>query len=155
MEITLREATEADLPAILTLYAQLGQDDGKVLSLEAAGRIFARMKTYPDYHIYIALLNSRIVGTFALLILDNIAHMGTPSAILEDVVVEEGIRSQGIGHQMMRYANSLCREKGCYKMSLTSNRNRDAAHRFYESLGFEKHGYSFYMVMNKTESETK
>lgn len=155
MEITLREATEADLPAILTLYAQLGQDDGKVLSLEAAGRIFARMKTYPDYHIYIALLNGRIVGTFALLILDNIAHMGTPSAILEDVVVEEGIRSQGIGRQMMRYANSLCREKGCYKMSLTSNRNREAAHRFYESLGFEKHGYSFYMMMNRTESETK
>jgi GNAT superfamily N-acetyltransferase len=155
MEITLREATEADLPAILTLYAQLGQDDGKVLSLEAAGCIFARMKTYPDYRIYIALLNGRIVGTFALLILDNIAHMGTPSAILEDVVVEEGIRSQGIGRQMMRYANSLCREKGCYKMSLTSNRNREAAHRFYESLGFEKHGYSFYMIMNKTESETK
>ncbi len=155
MEITLREATEADLPAILTLYAQLGQDDGKVLSLEAASRIFVRMKTYPDYRIYIALLNGRIVGTFALLILDNIAHMGTPSAILEDVVVEEGIRSQGIGRQMMRHANSLCREKGCYKMSLTSNRNREAAHRFYESLGFEKHGYSFYMMMNKTESETK
>ena len=36
MEITTREATEVDLPAVLSLYAQLGQDYGAVLSLEEA-----------------------------------------------------------------------------------------------------------------------
>jgi predicted GNAT family acetyltransferase len=28
-------------------------------------------------------------------------------------------------------------------MTFSSNLNRQAAHRFYESLGFRKHGYSF------------
>jgi predicted GNAT family acetyltransferase len=37
----------------------------------------------------------------------------------------------------------VVREAGCYKMALSSNVKRAAAHAFYESLGFERHGYSF------------
>lgn len=145
MDITLREADESDLPSILSLYGQLGQDDGSVLSLDAATAIFARMKSYPDYTIHLALSEERVIGTFALLIMDNLGHLGTPSAILEDVVVDEQLRGHGIGTQMMEYANNICRRKGCYKMSFSSNINRAAAHRFYETLGFQKHGYSFYV----------
>jgi GNAT superfamily N-acetyltransferase len=145
MELTLREASEHDLPAILSLYAQLGQDDGSVLPLDEAGRILARFGEYPDYHIHVALFEGKILGVFALLIMDNLGHLGAPSAVLEDVVVAEGARGQGIGKRMMDYANDLCRQKGCYKMTFSSNMNREPAHRFYESLGFRKHGYSFFI----------
>ena len=114
-----------------------------MLSLDEARRIFDRLKSYPDYRIHVALADGKIVGTFALLIMDNLAHRGARSAILEDVVVEEGLRGQGIGKKMMAYAGDLCREKKCYKMALNSNRHRVEAHRFYESLGYERHGYSF------------
>jgi GNAT superfamily N-acetyltransferase len=145
MDIIMREALESDLPGVLSLYVQLGQDDGSVLSLDTAASIYRKMKSYPDYKIHVALAEGRIIGTFALLVMDNLGHCGTPSAILEDVVVGEDLRGQGIGKQMMDYANSLCRQKGCYKMSFSSNINREAAHRFYEKLGFRKHGYSFYV----------
>ena len=36
-----------------------------------------------------------------------------------------------------------CREKDCYKLVLSSNARRERAHAFYESLGFERHGFSF------------
>jgi GNAT superfamily N-acetyltransferase len=143
MDMMIREATEIDLPAILVLYAQLGQDDGSVLTLEEACRILDRMNSYPDYHLYVALVAGRIVGTFSMLIMDNMAHKGARSAILEDVVVEERLRGKGVGKRMTLFAYGLCNEKGCYKMALTSNKNRKEAHRFYESLGFEQHGYSF------------
>jgi hypothetical protein len=39
---------DADLPFLPALYAQLGQDDGTVLSMEEAGPVFARIKTCPD-----------------------------------------------------------------------------------------------------------
>ncbi len=143
MNIILREAREADLPDILSLYCQLGQNDGTVLSLDEARGIFDRLRSYPDYRIHVALADGKIVGTFALLIMDNLAHRGARSAILEDVVVAEGLRGQGVGKKMMAYAGNLCREKQCYKMALNSNRHRVAAHRFYESLGYERHGYSF------------
>jgi hypothetical protein len=35
------------------------------------------------------------------------------------------------------------KEKGCYKMTLSSNLKRESAHAFYDSLGFKKHGFSF------------
>jgi GNAT superfamily N-acetyltransferase len=44
---------------------------------------------------------------------------------------------------MMDEAAAIARGKGCYKLILSSNLKREAAHAFYESLGFERHGYSF------------
>ena len=77
--------------------------------------------------------------------MDNLAHQGIPSGVIEDVVVGERYQGKGIGKAMMTYAVNVCREQGCYKVALSSNVKREKAHRFYESLGFEKHGYSFYV----------
>jgi GNAT superfamily N-acetyltransferase len=143
MDIEICEATAEDLPSILLLYSQPGMDNGKILPLERAEETFNRIKAYPDYRIYTAVYRGQIVGTFALLIMDNLAHMGAPSGIVEDVVVHEDFRHRGIGRQMMAYAMDICRAKGCYKLVLSSNQKRENAHRFYEKLGFTKHGYSF------------
>ena len=151
-EIEVRLATEDDLPAILALYAQPDLDDGVALSIEQARRIFARFQDYPDYTLYVATLDGEVVGTFALLIMDNLAHMGAPSGVAEEVVVRPDWQGQGVGKQMMRFAMQRCRERGCYKLALSSNLKREAAHAFYESLGFRKHGYSF-MVELSSQSE--
>jgi GNAT superfamily N-acetyltransferase len=145
MNLTIREIKLADLPAVLALYAQLGEDDGRVLSVKEAEQIYRRMGNYPDYRVYLAEQNSLALGTFALLIMDNLGHLGARSAILEDVVVDSSCRGQGIGKQMMDFARRLCLDKGCYKMTFSSNRKREAAHRFYQSLGFRQHGISFYI----------
>jgi len=50
---------------------------------------------------------------------------------------------RGIGRAMMEHAREECCKAGCYKFALSSNLNREDAHRFYDSLGFERHGYSF------------
>jgi GNAT superfamily N-acetyltransferase len=141
--VDVRKATAADLPAILALYGQPDLDDGKVLDLPAAERILARMHQYPDYSVYVATLDNEVIGTFALLIMDNLAHLGAPSGIVEDVVVSSRWRGQGVGKQMMQFAVETCRRAGCYKLMLSSNLRRKPAHRFYEELGFQKHGYSF------------
>lgn len=144
-QVRIREATAEDLPTLLKLYGQLGMDDGQVLPLDLAESLFLRISNYPDYRIYLAEDKYRSIGTFALLIMDNLGHLGTPSAIIEDVVVSDSCRGQGIGQEMMAFATDLAREKGCYKFFFSSNINRIYAHRFYENLGFEKHGYSFYL----------
>jgi GNAT superfamily N-acetyltransferase len=69
--------------------------------------------------------------------------MGAPSALVEDVVVPSDWRRKGVGKAMMTYAMALCREARCYKLALSSNVIREPAHRFYESLGFTCHGFSF------------
>jgi GNAT superfamily N-acetyltransferase len=143
MQITCREAAPGDLPEVLRLYAQPELDDGVVLALPEAERLYARFARYPDYKLYVALSGGTIVGTFALLIMDNLGHLGAPSGVIEDVAVDPGCWRRGVGGAMMRHALGICRSKGCYKAALSSNVLRKDAHRFYESLGFEVHGYSF------------
>ena len=146
---TFRLAVRDDLPALLDLYAQLGQDDGRVLELPEASALWDRIEAYPDYHIHLAEQNGAIVGTWSLLVMVNLAHRGLPSAIVEDVVVDKSCRGAGIGRRMMRQAMDIARAKGCYKLALTSGQHRPDAHRFYDSLGFVRHGLSF-----QTELET-
>ena len=141
--IDIRKAVEADLPGILRLYAQPGVNDARVLPLDAATAIFRRFATYPNYHVYVATKGTDIVGSFELLVMDNLAHLGAPSAIVEDVCVDERLRSQGIGAAMMKFAMKVAASAGCYKLTLSSNLKRTRAHAFYQSLGFEQHGISF------------
>lgn len=67
----------------------------------------------------------------------NLSHVGRPYAFVEDVVVDASRRGQGHGEALMRHAIELARAAGCYKITLTSNRIRMEAHRFYERRGFK------------------
>ncbi len=138
----IREAHKTDLSSILNLYATV-LDKGETLSLTDAENHFDKMMTYPNYKVFVAEKCDLIVGTFALLIMDNLAHVGTPSGVVEDVVVAQNHQGQGIGKIMMQFALNRCQDFGCYKMVLSSNLKRVEAHQFYENLGFHKHGFSY------------
>jgi len=95
--LSCRAGTKDDLPEILRLYAQPDLDDGKALPLPEAERIFERMARYPEYRIYVAARDGHIVSTFALLIMDNLGHLGARSAVIEDVAVDpewQGLASE-------------------------------------------------------------
>ena len=145
--LIIRRAEVNDLKQILVLYEQLEIDQKCSISPDAAKAIFNKIQNYPDYDIYIAVTDGKIVGTFSLAILDNIAHMGACSGLVEDVVVAEDYRHKGVGRQMMTYAMDRCKQKGCYKLALSSNVKRVDVHKFYESLGFKAHGYSFFIEL--------
>ena len=139
--LTIRPATPADLPAVLALYRELDASDAT--DLAQARAIFDRMSHYPDYALHVAEADGLVLGTFALLVMENIAHAGARSAIIEAVAVAEVAQGRGIGRAMMRAALDLAREKGCYKASLSTRMSRERAHAFYESLGFDRHGFSY------------
>lgn len=68
-----------------------------MLPLPDATRIWARMASYPNYKLYVAVQGAQVVGTFALLVMDNLGHLGAPSAVVEDVAVDPAIQGQGRG----------------------------------------------------------
>lgn len=143
LPIIIREADEHDLPDVLQLYAQPEIDDGQKLALGTARAIFRQFRYYPHYMLFVAEQGTRIVGSYAFLVMHNLGHLGAPSAIVEDVVVDPTLHGQGIGQAMMRHAMDEARTAGCYKLMLSSNAKRSRAHAFYEQLGFERHGVSF------------
>lgn len=141
--IVMRRAVDADLADVLALYAQPGVDDGAMLGLSAARDILARFARYPDYRLYVAEIDGCVIGSYALLIMDNLGHQGAPSAIVEGVMVAPDRHGRGVGSAMMHHAMAEASLSGCYKLVLSSNLKRERAHAFYEGLGFEQHGLSF------------
>ena len=145
-QVVIRIATRRDLPDILGLFRQLSRD-GPVLRLIEAEAVFDTMNKYPDYHLYVARRCRTTLGTFTLLIVENLAHMGARIGFIENIIVDNDWRRKGIGKRMMQYAMQKCREAGCYKLVLSSNRARVYAHKFYENIGFDQHGYSYMVTM--------
>ena len=143
MNTTLRQATAADVPQVMGLYAQPAFDNGQVLNQADAQAVFARFAAYPNYRLFVACQGGQVVGSYALLVMDNLGHRGTPSAVVEDVVVAANQQGQGIGRLMMAHAVAEAKAAGCYKLALSSNLKRAEAHKFYEALGFTQHGVSF------------
>jgi ribosomal protein S18 acetylase RimI-like enzyme len=58
-------------------------------------------------------------------------------SMIEDVVVDGSKRGKGIGEALMQKAIELARDAGAEGISLTSNPQRAAANRLYQSLGFQ------------------
>lgn len=141
--LSIRPAVESDLSWLLDMYAELDMVPEARLDADKALERFRLMCSYPNYRVYVCEQAGVAVGTFSLLLVDGLAHGGRPHGIVEDVVVTQGLRGTGLGRTMMRYAMARCAEAGCYKMGLSSHLRRDQAHRFYEGLGFDRHGYSY------------
>ncbi|HEX9058642.1 MAG TPA: GNAT family N-acetyltransferase [Clostridia bacterium] len=142
----IREADENDIPSVLKLLNNMDDEEG--LSLEDALSVWRKIASYPYYKVMVLEDGNEITGTFSLIILDNLGHNGLNPAIVENVIVSPEKRGKGFGKAMMKFAMEKAKSMGCYKLMLSSNKKRIDAHRFYDSLGFTRHGYSFMVEVN-------
>lgn len=142
IRVRIRQADRDDISAVIALYTAAGIEEESFTPDEAREH-FAHFARYPSYRLFVAEAEDLVVGAYSLLILDNLAKRGRRSGVVEDVAVLPAYQGQGVGRAMMRHAMEECRIAGCYKLALSSNLKREAAHCFYESLGFARHGYSF------------
>ncbi len=65
-------------------------------------------------------------------------------AIIEDVVVDEQYRGQGVAQALTREALVLAEAAGARTVDLTSRPSREAANRLYQKLGFQKRDSNVY-----------
>ena len=57
--------------------------------------------------------------------------------------VREDQRGRGVGAMLLSAAEAIARERGCYRMQLTSRYMREEAHRFYRRLSYEATSLGF------------
>ena len=65
-------------------------------------------------------------------------------AIIEDVVVDERYRGQGVAQALTKKALVLAEAAGARTIDLTSRPSREAANRLYQKLGFQKRDSNLY-----------
>ena len=70
-------------------------------------------------------------------------------AIIEDVIVDESARGQGLGEALVHRCLEIAREKGAPSVTLTSNPKREAANRLYQRMGFIKRETNAYVFKLK------
>jgi len=76
-----------------------------------------------------------IVGTYTLVMF----RLPTGNTIrIEDVIVDERRRGEGIGKLMMNQAMNFAKKSGIAKIELNSHPWRIEANKLYQSLGFTK-----------------
>ena len=146
MRLAVRTAVEADLPHVLELLDQI--DDSMYVQREDAGQavrlsVFRRIDADPLQHLLVADDDGRIVGTVHLILIPHLSRSCKPSGLLESMVVDEAYRRKGVGAALLREAERLALEAGCYKLALSSNLARRGAHRFYSRLGWKRTHYGF------------
>lgn len=147
----VRLANESDIPRILELYRQLAITTAPVEqklkpSLKNYKRVFAQISATPSLELLVAEKEGEVAGSLVLFIAPNLSHGGLPWALVENVIVDEKYRRQGIGRLLMDYAIARAKKAGCYRIGLSSDKKRPEAHQFYRALGFKAsaHGFRFY-----------
>lgn len=89
----------------------------------------------------------RIVGVLTLIIY---CIPTRKVARIEDVVVEQDVRRQGIAELLVQHALELARNAGADSVDLTSNPDRVAAIQLYSKLGFVKWNTNLFRFSSDT-----
>jgi len=89
----------------------------------------------PGTHVLLARTDDGVVvGTLTLVLFRIPTGL---RAWIEDVVVDEAGRGQGVGAALTNAAVDIARSAGATTVDLTSRPSREAANRLYQRLGFE------------------
>ncbi|MGB8684495.1 MAG: GNAT family N-acetyltransferase [Candidatus Binatus sp.] len=146
-QVRIRRARLGDESEIEDLYRQLHEGDYKSPGATKMRRAMRSLLLRPDEILLVAVRDGHVVGTNHILIFRHLARTLRPSAILENMVVDSRSRGAGVGDLLMEAALKVARRRGCYKLSLTSNRKRPRAHNFYENFGMthSHKGYTIYL----------
>jgi GNAT superfamily N-acetyltransferase len=146
-DLSIREAREGDLPAIIALLAaDVVGGHGDTTEPEALAdyaSAFARIAASPDNMLYVAEVSGEVIGTFQTTLITSLLGRGASFMKIEAVHVRPGTRGKGVGSAMMRFAVERAKQAGARSVQLTSNKARHAAHLFYERLGFDESHVGF------------
>jgi ribosomal protein S18 acetylase RimI-like enzyme len=130
VSVTVAEAATPDLVAAVTrLLPQLSSSAPPPTPAQ-----LEEIVSSPATQLLVARIDGEVVGALTLVV------FRIPSGVrawIEDVVVDEATRGQGVGEALNREALRLAAEKGAKTVELTSRPSREAANRLYQRLGFE------------------
>jgi ribosomal protein S18 acetylase RimI-like enzyme len=129
-EIAVLSPDEAD-EAAAALARLLAQVSSRAAPLTAA-RVASVLAT-PATSVLVARLDGQIVGMALLATLTTLAG---DTGYVEEVAVDEAARGQHVGTALMDGLIGLARQKGLWRLELTTRPARVAANQLYQSLGF-------------------
>ena len=138
--VHFRLATPADLPALLQLLVDdaVAQARGGYAAevTPEVRQAFDEIERDPSNELWLGEREGDIVAMLQLTLIPGLSRGGMKRALVEAVRVRADLRGQRVGEALMRHVEQRARAAGCGLMQLTTDKQRLAAHRFYERLGY-------------------
>ncbi|HLR22339.1 MAG TPA: GNAT family N-acetyltransferase [Pseudogracilibacillus sp.] len=97
---------------------------------------FKSIESQIGNQILVATENQVVIGCLQLTIIPGLARQGMKRAQIEGVRVDGKQRGKGTGEALLKEAIAIAKSEACGLVQLTTDKQRDDAHRFYEQLGF-------------------
>ena len=136
MEIA--KLTENDLEALAGLYKQFW---GEESSLEKMRSTYQGLRTNPNYIFLVANRAGHLAGSVMGIVCEELYGECKPFMVVEDVIVDQNNRRQGVGSLLMRELERIAVSRDCAYILFVTEQERTTAHQFYESLGYNSEKY--------------
>ena len=105
--------------------------------------MFRQLLASPNSHLFFLMKDEQTAGMLTV----GIYHSPTGGkAWIEDVVVDEAFRGQGLSKLLVAHAIEFTKSQGIPSLMLTSNPKRIAANKLYQAMGFERKETNVYRM---------
>ena len=137
-DLTIRAAEINDAAALAQLMGQLGYEATKSEMQMRVDRIAADERC----RIFVAVCDGKVCGMISTLTYPSIEHDDFSGRIVA-LVINSTMRRRGIGRALIVTAEKDFAQRGIRRVALNTQLAREHAHKFYESLGYERNGWRF------------
>ena len=138
VDLTIRAAEAADAEVLAELMTQLGYET-------RASEMQMRMEPIlanKNYATFVAISEGKVCGMIGTFTYPSYEHNDSGGRILA-LVTSSTARRRGIGRALVATAEKDFAQRGVGRVALDTRLTREDAHKFYESLGYERNGWRF------------
>jgi ribosomal protein S18 acetylase RimI-like enzyme len=139
--LLIRDAHLADVAPIVALLADdpLGQarEDTSDELNDRYQSAFRAIERDENQQLVVAEIAGVISGCLQLTFIPGLSRTGMWRGQIESVRIAREVQGQQVGRQLLRWAITRCESRGCGLVQLTTDKTRNSAISFYQSLGFE------------------
>jgi len=138
VDVTIRHAQPRDAAVLAQLMCELGYET-KRTEMEPRLKLIL---SNPAYKTFVAVMGDCVCGMIGTLAYPSYEH-DDPSGRILALVTLSAARRRGIGRALIATAETDLAQRGIMRVGLDTRLTREDAHKFYESLGYERNGWRF------------
>lgn len=135
----IREAAIYDKEQIYRLTTVLEKDE---IDIKRFSDVYDANLSNPYVFYIVYEKESKILG-FISVHVQKLLHHTADIAEIQELIVDDSVRQQGIGKSLFQKAKEISIENGCLQLEVCCNQKRLSSHKFYLAQGMVNSHYKF------------
>ena len=136
--LRIRDAELNDAAELAALMCELGYETDHA-EMETRLKLIL---SNPAYKTFVSILDGSVCGMIGTVAYPSYEHNDPGGRILA-LVTSSAMRRRGIARALVATAEKDFAQRGIWRVALNTQLTRQDAHKFYESLGYERNGWRF------------